>query len=143
VLTYAFGYLYVWQFLSEFGVSPEEVGINQVKLLTRAGLAGLLLEPTVIFLLVPVIYFLYSHLRNSGVADEIREARAWYQSASPIQKGCAVALAVVLSIIILVIVPELPAILAVVIIVCIAVVVMGKRSLLIAGGSALVLLLFF
>jgi hypothetical protein len=36
VVTYILEYSYVFQFLSQFNVTPEEVGISEIKLLTRA-----------------------------------------------------------------------------------------------------------
>ena len=36
VVIYILEYTYVFQFLSQFGVTPEEVGISEIKLLTRA-----------------------------------------------------------------------------------------------------------
>ena len=142
LLTYAFGYLYVWQYLSEFGVSPEEVGISQVKLLTRAGIAGLFWGPTIMFLVAPVLYFLYGLLWKSGLLEDIGEIRATYQSASPRVKELAVGLAFVFCIIVLVILPKIPGIIIAGLIAFLAVVVMiprPKKSALVAGGTAIVL----
>jgi hypothetical protein len=41
VVLYILEYLYVFQFLEQFGVTPEEVGISEIKLLTRAALLTL------------------------------------------------------------------------------------------------------
>jgi len=38
VFTYTLEYIYVGSFFGHFGVAPEEVGLNEVELLTRAGI---------------------------------------------------------------------------------------------------------
>jgi hypothetical protein len=49
---YALGYLYALQFLAQFGVSPEEVGVNEFKLVTRAAIYTVLFFA--FFLVVPL-----------------------------------------------------------------------------------------
>jgi len=41
-VAYGLEYLYTFNFLSGFGVSPEEIGVSQLKLLTRAGVIAIL-----------------------------------------------------------------------------------------------------
>lgn len=41
VIIYLFVYTYAFQFLAQFGVTPEDVGISEIKLLTRAALLTL------------------------------------------------------------------------------------------------------
>src|SRR5215510_7227550 len=43
VVIYLLEYTYAFQFLLQFGVTPEEVGISEIKLLSRAAILALLI----------------------------------------------------------------------------------------------------
>jgi hypothetical protein len=68
---YVLEYNYAFQFLLQFGVTPEEVGISEIKLLTRAALFTLIIASLFCLLFVGLIVlvgFLIAELRLIGEA---------------------------------------------------------------------------
>jgi hypothetical protein len=69
VFIYVFEYTYAFQFLVQFGVTPEEVGISQIKLLTRAALLTFFVV-SVFGSIVAIVAF--SFTLNSWASDSAR-----------------------------------------------------------------------